>query len=394
VSLEPFVSLVGGNSGNVSFAEGSFNLAVQTNVDFEFSSDAAWVNVQAVPETRALVEVKPLVVTYEANADSQERTAHIRVFNADNNIETVYTLTQAGFESGVYFQEDFTWVAPWADAYGSADSVGENDEAGKAPNVYTQKSHLAYDGVGYVNGGAGVEGHPSFLEAFAQRGYEDLNPAGQVIYTQKYYLKFGKTRNHTGIKLPANEFEGNYPTNVDLTFDWAAQMLGDDKGNVLDDVQIVVELEGPGVCAGSGEKVSTALVTSQVDGQLAWQKASIVLMGVTKDTRISIRPLKMSEATPKTQRWYIDNIKLAKSDVPVKFFEETWDWVSPWADVYGSADSVGENDHSGKAPNVYTQKSHLAYDGVGYADGGAGVEGYPSFLEAFAERGYTDLNPA
>lgn len=394
VSLEPFVSIVGGNSGNVSFAEGSFNLAVQTNVDFEFSSDAAWVNVQAVPETRALVEVKPLVVTYEANADSQERTAHIRVFNADNNIETVYTLTQAGFESGVYFQEDFTWVAPWADAYGSADSVGENDEAGKAPNVYTQKSHLAYDGVGYVNGGAGVEGHPSFLEAFAQRGYEDLNPAGQVIYTQKYYLKFGKTSYHTGIKLPANEFEGNYPTNVDLTFDWAAHMLGDDKGNVLDDVQIVVELEGPGVCAGSGEKVSTAFVTTQVDGQLAWQKASVVLMGVTKDTRISIRPLKMSEATPKTQRWYIDNIKLANSDVPVKFFEETWDWVSPWADVYGSADSVGENDHSGKAPNVYTQKSHLAYDGVGYADGGAGVEGYPSFLEAFAERGYTDLNPA
>lgn len=394
VSLEPFVSLVGGNSGNVNFEDGSFNLAVQTNVDFEISSDAAWVNIQAVPETRALVEIKQFVVAYEANADSQERVAHIRVFNADNNIETVYTLTQAGFESGVYFQEDFTWVAPWADAYGSADSVGENDEAGKAPNVYTQKSHLAYDGVGFVNGGAGVEGYPSFLEAFVQRGYEDLNPAGQVIYTQKYYLKFGKTNVHTGIKLPANEFEGIYPTNVDLTFDWAAHMLGDDKGNVLDDVQIVVELEGPGVCAGSGEKVSTALVTSQVDGQLAWQKASIVLMGVTKDTRISIRPLKMSEATPKTQRWYIDNIKLAKSDVPVKFFEETWDWVAPWADAYGSGDSVGDNDHSGKAPNVYTQKSHLAYDGVGYADGGAGVEGYPSFLEAFAERGYTDLNPA
>lgn len=313
VKLEPFISLVGGNGTNVSFEEGSLNLTVQTNVEFEVEADAAWVTVETAPATRALVDYKTYVVKYQANSDPAERTARIRVFNAEKNLEAVYTLVQGAYESGVYFQDDFTWVAPWADAYGSADSVGENDEEGKAPNVYTQKSHLEYDGVGYANGGAGVEGYPAFLTEFADRGYEDLNPSGKVIYTQKYYLKFGKTSNHTGIKLPACEFEGEYPTNVDLSFNWAAHMVGDDKGNVIDDVQIVVEIEGPGVCGDSGEKVSDALVTTQVDGQLAWQDASIVLMGVTKDTRISIRPLKMSEATPKTQRWYIDNVKLAKA---------------------------------------------------------------------------------
>ena len=91
-------------------------------------------------------------------------------------------------------------------------------------------------------------------------------------------------------------------------------MLGDDKGNLLDDVQIVVELTGDGVCGDTGTKISSPFVTTQVDGVLAWQNASITLLGVTKDTRISIRPLKMTEATPKTQRWYLDNVKIAKGN--------------------------------------------------------------------------------
>ena len=367
VSLEPFVSLVGGNSGNVSFDEGTFNLGVQTNVDFEFASDAAWVTVEAAPETRALVDVKQLVVKYQANADSAERTAHIRVFNTENNIETVYTLVQAGFESGVYFQDDFTWVAPWADAYGADDSVGDNNASGKAPNVYTHDTHKE----------GGVPGYPAFLTEYTNRGYEDVNPAGESFYTQKYYLKFGKTSVHTGLKLPANEFEGNVPTDVELTFNWAAHMTG--KG-VIDKVQIVVELEGDGVCADTGEKISKPMSTAQVDGQLAWQDARVILKGVTNATRISIRPTVLDDSDGVTQkRWYIDNVKLAK---PTPIFSEDFSWVAPWADAYGADDSVGDNNASGKAPNVYTHATHLE----------GGVPGYPAFLTEYANRGYEDIN--
>ncbi len=368
VSLEPFVSLVGGNSGNVSFAEGSFNLAVQTNVDFEFSSDAAWVNVQAVPETRALVEVKQLAVTYQANDATEERVAHIRVFNTENNIETLYTLTQAGYESGVYFQDDFTWVAPWADAYGADDSVGDNNASGKAPNVYTHATHME----------GGVPGYPAFMTEYANRGYEDVNPDGQSFYTQKYYLKFGKTSVHTGLKLPANEFEGSTPVDVELTFNWAAHMTG--KG-VIDKVQIVVEIEGDGICADSGEKISNAFVTTQENGMLAWQNARVILKGVTNETRISIRPSVMDDSDGVTQkRWYIDNIKLAK---PSPLFSEDFSWVAPWADAYGADDSVGDNNASGKAPNVYTHATHME----------GGVPGYPAFMTEYANRGYEDVNP-
>ncbi len=298
-TLAPFMSIVGGNSGNVNFNAGSFSIDVQSNVDYEFSSDAAWVTLERA-ETKALVETTPIAVNYEANAVEEARVAHIRIYNSAENIETMYTLTQGAFESGIYFQDDFSWLAPWADAYGADDSIADNNYSGKAPNVYTQATHL--DG--------GVPGYPAFLTEFATRGYEDINAAGKSFYTQKYYLKFGKSDVHTGIKLPPMEIEGATPTDVKLSFNWAAHMTG--SGNI-DKVKIVVELEGDGVCSDTGEKISNLFTTTQEKGNLEWQDASIILSGVTNNTRIIVRPSVLDNSDDVDQkRWYIDNIKVAK----------------------------------------------------------------------------------
>ncbi len=298
-TLAPFLSIVGGNNGNVNFDAGQFSIDVQSNVDYEFSADASWVTLERT-ETKALVETTPISVKYEANTVPEERVAHIRIYNSEENIETVYTLTQAPFESGIYFQDDFGWVAPWADEYGSADSVADDNASGAAPNVYTQATHL--DG--------GVPGYPAFLTEFANRGYEDINATGKSFYTQKYYLKFGKSDVHTGIKLPPMEIEGATPTDVKLSFNWAAHMTG--SGNI-DKVKIVVELEGDGVCSDTGTKISSLFETTQEKGNLEWQDASIILSGVTSNTRIIVRPSVMDNSDGVTQkRWYIDNIKVAK----------------------------------------------------------------------------------
>lgn len=377
MNLSPFISLVGGNSSKVTFEAGTFNLGVQANVDYEFTSDASWVTVAAAPATKAKVEFTDITVSYEANTLPEDRVAHIRVFNAKENIEAIYTLTQAKYESGVYFQEDFSWVAPWADVYGSGDSVGDDNASGKAPNVYTQASHLAYDGVGYANGGSGVEGYPSFLEEFANRGYVDINAGVQALYTQHYYLKIGKGSCHTGIKLPAIDFQG--ATEAMLSFDWSAHMTG--SGNI-DKLKLVVEIEGDGVCADSQAKISNFIVPNQEKGDMKWQNVKVLLMGVTNNTRIIIRPSLLDDSDGVTQkRWHIDNIKVAK---PKAIFSEDFSWVAPWADAYGSEDSVGNDNPSGKAPNVYTHATHLE----------GGVEGYPAFLEEFANRGYVDVNPS
>ncbi len=306
--LEPFLSIVGGNNGTVNFEEGTFDIDVQSNVDYEFSSDASWVTVEKAV-TKALVETTPLTVKYQANDVELERVAHIRIFNSKENIETVYTLTQEAFVSGVYFQDDFTWIAPWADAGKADDSIADNNPSGKAPNVYTDAAHV--DG--------GLAGYPAFLTEFANRGYEDINAAKTSFYTQKYYLKFGKTNVHTGIKLPANNFEGTNPVDVKFTFNWAAHMTG--KGSI-DKVQIVVELEGDGVCSDSGAKISNPFSTTQVNGTLAWQDASVILSGVTSNTRITVRPSVMDNSDGVDQkRWYIDNIKIAALETSLLFHD-------------------------------------------------------------------------
>lgn len=305
--LAPLVSIVGGNKGSVGYAEGTFTLSVQANVHYEVESDASWVTVEKLPATKAIVETTDVLVTYEANTAEVGRTAKIRVYNTLDNLETVYTLTQAAYESGIYFQDDFTWVAPWADAYGSADSVADDNASGKAPNVYTHATHQEYDG-----SGKGVEGYSSFLAEYAKRGYVDVNPSATSFYTQKYYLKFGATNKHTGIKLPPMELEGATATDVVLTFDWSAHMTS--SGNI-DKVKIVVELEGDGVCGDSRAKISNPISPDQAKGDLKWQPVKMTLKGVTSNTRIIIRPTHLVDHDGITQqRWYIDNIKVAKKE--------------------------------------------------------------------------------
>ncbi len=212
-----------------------------------------------------------------------------------NTILNLGELEYAENDPTVIYKDTFDWVAPWADAYGSGDSVGANNASAKAPNVYTHATHLE----------GGVEaGYPAFLTEFADRGYVDLNPTPEVMYTQKYYLKLGKTDYHTGIKLPALNLAS--ATDVQLSFNWAAHMTG---GGSIDKVKLVVELEGDGTCADSGEKVSWLFVTTQENGTLAWQDATLTLNGVTAATRIIIRPTVLDNSDGVDQkRWHVDNI--------------------------------------------------------------------------------------
>ena len=348
--LAPLISIVGGNKGSVGYAEGTFTLGVQANVHYEVESDASWVTVEKLPATRAIVETTDVQVTYEANTAEVERTARIKVYNTLDNLEAVYTLTQAPYESGIYFQDDFTWVAPWADAYGSADSVADDNSSGAAPNVYTQASHKEYDGVGYVNKGNGVEGYPSFLAEYANRGYEDVNPSVTSFYTQKYYLKFGATSKHTGIKLPAMELEGATATDVMLSFDWSAHMTS--SGNI-DKVQLVVEIEGDGVCADSRAKISNPISHTQTKGDLKWQPVKMLLKGVTSNTRIIVRPTHLTDHDGITQqRWHIDNIKVAKPKMSVL---AAWDLseagMSSYVDTFGGL--AGTTDKAAGHGNKY-----------------------------------------
>lgn len=333
--LEPLISIIGGNSGNVGFDAGSFKLAVQSNVAYEVEADASWVTVEKV-ETKAIVETSEVVVNYEANAVDQPRTARIRVFNADLNIESVYTLTQAAYESGVYFMDTFDWISDLAVAAGAGDSMG-NDKDDNAKNAYTA-----------------VEG---FADALAAQGYEDLLPGTNTIYLQTNYLKFSKTSNTNGIKLPAIMY--GETTDVVLSFDWGVHV----GGGGADAVEIVVELEGNGTVV--------AEPIPHTAGNWEWQTQKYYLSGVDDNTRIIIKPSAYTgevDATKTYYRWYLDNIKVAKAKATVL---AAWDLskegMASYADTWGGVD-----------PGTYRKD---AGDGGLYVAANAGGNGKLTYVQ-------------
>ena len=333
VKLEPFISLVGGNSGKVSFDEGTFNIAVQTNVEYEISPDAGWVTVEEVPETRALVDVKQYVVKYQANTEPVERTAHIRAFNAENNLETVYTLVQDAFVTGVIYQDDFTWVQPF---------VEKDNPEKQGDSMLDNKQYTP--GTSY-----NLEG---FETKLTELGYEALFPASKAIYVMKgNYLKFSKGKNINGLRLPKLDFNGE--NTVALSFDWGIN----EGANGPDPVQLEVTVEGNGTI--NGQKKTDALINTA--GSWEWQTEKIVITGVDNDTRITIRPTTFVGAeddTGKYYRWFLDNIKVEKAEAVASdvVYKDDFEWIAPIAAQEVEkpiGDAVGTDNASAQATNVW-----------------------------------------
>lgn len=333
VKLEPFISLVGGNSGNVSFDEGSFNIAVQTNVEYEISPDAGWVTVEEVPETRALVDVKQYVVKYQANTEPVERTAHIRAFNAENNLETVYTLVQDAFVTGVIYQDDFTWVQPF---------VEKDNPEKQGDSMLDNKQYTP--GTSY-----NLEG---FETKLTELGYEALFPASKAIYVMKgNYLKFSKGKNINGLRLPKLDFNGE--NTVALSFDWGIN----EGANGPDPVQLEVTVEGNGTI--NGQNKTDAIIHTA--GSWEWQTEKIVITGVDNDTRITIRPTTFvgaEDATGKYYRWFLDNLKVEKAEAVASdvVYKDDFEWIAPIAAQEVEkpiGDAVGTDNASAQATNVW-----------------------------------------
>lgn len=194
----------------------------------------------------------------------------------------------------VLFEDNFDWMQPYIDAAEAAgvavgSSVEENNAGGSAPNLYTN-ANLA-----------------DLRAEMQRRGYVDINAACQSVYPQKYYWKFCKSSNHTGLQLPAIDYYGE----LQVGFDWSPQMTG--SGNI-DKVTLVVAVT-------TGESTVIAGEFSYKDwskGKMAWHAAKATV-NITPESIIQIRPDKLEDHDGITQqRFYLDNIvvKVPAPDVP------------------------------------------------------------------------------
>ena len=94
--LDPFISIKGGNSVDISGQGGKFAVTIQANTDYETKIDADWI--QLAPSTAAMVEWTTLKFTAKANL-GDARTGIVRFVKG--NIETVLTVKQDKFEPSI-----------------------------------------------------------------------------------------------------------------------------------------------------------------------------------------------------------------------------------------------------------------------------------------------------
>lgn len=181
------------------------------------------------------------------------------------------------------YKDNFDWVAPfvqWDKDNGrtTGDSMGDKKT------------------VNYGNAYA----IPGFEDMFSgTMGYESMFYSSNTVYVcGGNYLKFSKTNNCNGVRLPAFAIDGS--DDLRLTFDWGK--------NTEDDVELEVEIEGDGSINGAAK---SGVLT--VADAFTWKNEVIVINGATAATRICIRPTTYTGAVAsdgKLYRWFLDNLEV------------------------------------------------------------------------------------
>ncbi|MCK3683511.1 BACON domain-containing protein [Maribellus sp. YY47] len=197
----------------------------------------------------------------------------------------------------IYFAEDFEWLNPWAEVSSAGRTVETDNLSATAPQI--SSSATVVEGI-------------TANDALLQEGYQFLRvtptstSAGECIYLQNNYLKFGKTGYQAGIILPAIEDIPSGVTTV-LSFDWCPMRQG---SGTIDPVNLIVI-----VTNGSDEVTFEIPEAGFESGHvLEWIRAEVQLTGVTisNDTKITIHPTQWQVST--ANRWFLDNIKLVKAN--------------------------------------------------------------------------------
>lgn len=261
-------------------------LNVLANLGYEISSNVDWIT----PDKPTGKGNTIVTLNIEDNDTGSRRVGRLTVSSKELSeevlvVQTMDPDTDDGKSPGfIYWEDDLSWC----EEFGGVDEV-ENQATGSTIPIQTNVAAMA---------------------AFTTHGYIDINPASNSFYLAKNAFKMGKTNYQNGVKingLPLID-EGK-TSNVQLTFN--ATPVRTSSGN-YDKVSVVVELEGQGSVAGGSGKQSSAISIQIPDGgPWYWVEKSVVLYGISADTKITIKTDK-SGSDAGTFRWELSDIKIEK----------------------------------------------------------------------------------
>ena len=279
-------------SGDASTS--TIRVTTNSNFDAEITSGNTWLSTS----TSHTVESPDITLTVTAaNTTGLWRTATLRLYNTEANYSKEITIVQS--VTGTIWADDFEWLEPWSNASNlskpTGDTVGANDPDVYCPQLPTPK----VDGV-------------SALQTLEAAGYQMLRvwasdkKEGECIYLQQNYLKFGKTGYQAGIILPTGMLVPDNAGTVSLEFDWCPQRQGEDKGSVIDPVNLIVVVNN-----GGSEQTFEVPTHGWDNGHtLEWIPASVDLSGVTLDENTTITIKQKEWGVSTANRWFLDNVKI------------------------------------------------------------------------------------
>lgn len=213
----------------------------------------------------------------------------------------------------VYFEEDFEWLAPYAQAgkNGNGDpavgnTVGTNGAETEAPKADACK----------VDGKSALEvmQEKGYSLVFAYQWDKNASKPDIALYLQQNYLKFNKTGNldgkpyQCGLVLPALK---DIPSDAKLSisFDWCPMKQG---SGVFDKTEMAVIVEN-----GEDVKEYPAAKEEWADkADYSWKTSVISLADAKIDanTKLTIRNTDAAWAMTSAHRFFLDNIKIYSAD--------------------------------------------------------------------------------
>ena len=97
--LDPLISVVTDKSTSALLGEGdTFDVTVQSNIDYQLEISDSWITEAEVPSTRGLVEKSYHSFTLAPNLTGATRSGYVRFYNEDKNVEAYVMLKQENFE--------------------------------------------------------------------------------------------------------------------------------------------------------------------------------------------------------------------------------------------------------------------------------------------------------
>lgn len=379
--LDPFISL-GRNSVEVGYKSQSVTVNVQATEAYTVKSDVEWIALEPFTKT-VVAKTEETLYINENDSSTETRVGHVVFAIESLGVETVLTVTQGckpAAPTNVVFEDDFEWMRSYIDYYNanSGKTVGKTIEDKNA----SANSPQIYD-ANFVG----------LTDAFAARGWSDLNAAGKMVYINDAYLKFSKTGgNNTAVAISLEQY---LPSAMDVTvaFDYAMQIQG---SGTVDAGPIVLQIVGDGTFA-NGTKVSEEFNTAQQTGELFWNNVKDVrINGATGNTKVVFINKRVLNddgtynwSVSGAGRFFLDNVKIEKAKAaPQVVWNDDFSWLKEMIETYNAANSkpIGNSveghtpeqfaDASGaNAPNAYTAEPFKS-----------------QFPAALAAAGYTDLN--